>query len=195
MAARKKSRKPRSRGAFELARQGLTDDQVATRLDVDRTQVTRWRNGERAPDVGWRSALLREFGIAPEAWSEPVSAPADEPVSAPADQPPAPPRRPPDQIIDVRSRALRMQRDLDGLLDQLELDASATPHERAKVLASAATVITALGKLTGEAQDVGESKIVKLPAFRRIVERFLDSLRPWPDAGRAVADSLEEWDG
>jgi transcriptional regulator with XRE-family HTH domain len=195
MAARKKSRKPRSRGAYELARQGLTDEQVATRLDADRTLVTRWRNGDRAPDVGWRAALLREFGISPEAWSEPVAPPQEEPAPALVDPAPVLPRRPVEQTIDVRSRALRMQRDLDGLLDQLELDTSATPHERAKVLASAATVITALGKLTGEAQDVGESKIVKLPAFRRIVERFLVSLRPWPDAGRAVADSLEEWDG
>ena len=84
---------------------------------------------------------------------------------------------------------------VDELLDKLNNDAKTTPLEKAKVMASTAGTITLLGKLTGESREISEARIIRLPAFRRVVDRMKEALRPWPEAARAVGEALKELDG
>lgn len=66
-----------------------------------------------------------------------------------------------------------------------------TPTAHRLLQATAMKNITGLAKLTGEADAMSDSKIVKLPGFRRIVEDIVRALGPWPDAMAAVAAELE----
>ena len=48
-----------------------------------------------------------------------------------------------------------------------------------------------LGKLTGETLQMPESKVVRLPAFVRLVEAIRGALEPWPAAMVAVGEALK----
>lgn len=178
-----KRRTERTRGSFELARLGLTHEQLAARLGKSRVQVTRWVNGERKPAVQNRHEIAAEFGIEPEAFDEPLTQAATPPAAATNTTP---------DDVPVRQRALELQRNLHDLMVSVRDDFTATPLEKAKVYASAATTLQLLGKLTGDAQEIGEARILRLPAWRKIQERLVSALQPFPKAAVAVADALRE---
>jgi len=46
----------------------MTQLQVATKLKVSKTTVSRWLSGERAPDREHMAALRELLEISPEAW-------------------------------------------------------------------------------------------------------------------------------
>jgi hypothetical protein len=66
-----------------------------------------------------------------------------------------------------------------------------TPTAHRLLQRSALAQVRELAKLTGEADAMPDSKIVKLPGFRRIVEDIVRALGPYPDAMAAVAAELE----
>lgn len=181
------ARRERSQGAFELSRLALTQEQIAAKLGRKQEQVSRWVNGQLRPSKATRAAMFVAFGIRPEAWDELAKgSPLQEAPQAPAA---------PDEALDdksVRARAERLQRMLDAQLGQLERDTQATPLERAKVMSSVAATLKVLGAITGEAQEIGESRILRLPAWRRIEDALIEALRPWPEAARAAAETLRE---
>ncbi|MGD0530352.1 MAG: hypothetical protein ABSE49_34780 [Polyangiaceae bacterium] len=53
-----------------------------------------------------------------------------------------------------------------------------------------ADLLDKLGELTGETKQMPESKIVKLPAFRRVVAEVVKVLEKWPEALVAVGETL-----
>lgn len=56
------------------------------------------------------------------------------------------------------------------------------------------TAITSLGKrleVIEAGREISESEIVKAPAFRSLLERFVEALRPYPEAARAMLAALE----
>lgn len=181
-------RRRRSRGAYELARVGLPQDQIAAKIGRKQEQISRWVSGRLVPKEATRKALFLAFGIEPVAWDEPAKG------EALASAPETAVGTPVDTLDDksVRARAERLQRMLDSQLRQLEQDTRATPIERAKVMSSVAATLKVLGSITGEAQEIGESRIVRLPAWRRIEDQLIKTLRPWPDAARAVAAAVQE---
>lgn len=91
-------------------------------------------------------------------------------------------------------------RDLAGdMLDQIRRDMAAvacdpvlTPDMRAKAYARLAHSLASAAKFTGEAGDIPEAKLLKLPSMRRVLDTILAALAPWPDALRACAEALHQ---
>lgn len=47
-----------------------------------------------------------------------------------------------------------------------------------------------IGELTGESSSMPEAKVVRLPAFRRVVTEVVTALERWPEALVAVGETL-----
>lgn len=62
----------RMQGAVDLARVGLSQQEIARRVRRSRSAVGHWITGTRRPGGDERAALEREFGIAAERWETPV---------------------------------------------------------------------------------------------------------------------------
>jgi tetratricopeptide (TPR) repeat protein/transcriptional regulator with XRE-family HTH domain len=92
---------------------GLTQEQLAERLGVERTTVVRWERGETAPLPWLRPRLAKALGISADRVEELL---ADGGVSA---VPPGPavPRQLPAAVADFTGRAVEL-RALTGMLDQ-----------------------------------------------------------------------------
>jgi hypothetical protein len=93
----------------------------------------------------------------------------------------------------VRARAARLliivDRDIDRLSDP---KSKLNELQRYRMQQSLANLLTQLGKLTGEGLEIPDSKLVKLPGFRRVAEKLIAALSPWPDALRAAGQALTE---
>jgi hypothetical protein len=63
--------------------------------------------------------------------------------------------------------------------------------ERDRAAASLSVALVRLGKVTGETLEIPNAKLVKLPAFRSVVEDMVRALKPYPEAMAAVAAELE----
>jgi transcriptional regulator with XRE-family HTH domain len=173
----------RSRGSVLLARTGKTQEELAARLGVSRSLVGHWLTGHRVPTkLEVRTALRKAFAIPVEAWDEPAEsalATQDTTTTWTADS--------------VQARAQRLQSMIDAMTDQLQQ--SATPAEFSKFCRSITPALTHLGRLTGETLSIDESRIVRLPAWRRIEEALVRALAPWPDAMRAAGEELRRLAG
>lgn len=180
----------RSRGSLALARLGMTQDAIATRVKRSRAAVGHWIAGRRKPRKAERAALAK-LGVPDLWWDEDVE------VTPPKEPPPqkAPERPESEWSGPVAVKALRLERMLGELLDGVADDPETTPLEKAKVMSSAASTLTALGRLTGEMQDMSEQRILRLPAWRRIQTELIEALQPWPDAMLAVGNRLRELSG
>lgn len=175
------AKRARSRGSFELAKLGLTQDEIAERLDCKRPQVTWWLSGERKPNEKRRDQIFAKFALKPEWWDEPALSAVLPPRHGGSSS-----------SASVKDRAERMLRMLDHVLEEVENDKTATPLEKIRTMQRATPTIQGLGKLTGESQEVSEQKIIRLPAWRRIEETIAEALTPWPKAARAVAEALQK---
>jgi hypothetical protein len=171
----------RSLGAAHLSRVGKTQEEIAAELRVSRALVGHWLTGTRVPGRERRPLLQACYSIDPEAWDAPEVATAPATAPAPLDWGDGSPR----------AKAERLERMVRELLDGLAADPKATPLERARVMASAAATLSLLGRLTGETQEISEHRIVRLPAWRRLVDRVLAALRPHPEALASVSEALE----
>ena len=52
------------------------------------------------------------------------------------------------------------------------------------------TTIERLGRVTGESLEIRPEVVVKLPAFRVVLRRLVEALRPFPEAAGAVVAAL-----
>ena len=204
--------KRRSAGARQLASLGLTDTDIATRLDVKQPQVSYWKTGVRVPQTPARKRMHAEFGIPPESWDADViesggrvvrgrsAAAPVEVTGAPIDYEPVKvaPREqtsPVSVALSVASQAEELRSMVREIIDAIKADAGATPLERLRYASEGHRLLDRLGRLTGESLLVAETRIVRLPAFRNIVDRITVALRKWPEAQAAVADELEAMGG
>lgn len=180
------SKAERSEGVFLLMRSGATQEEIAAATGIHRTRIAHYFSGLRKPGDKNKRLFKKHYGVPLESWGR---TPKGEPAPKPSLHTYA------NGGGSVLARAERLQGMVDSLLAKLDADTKATPLEKAKVMASTASTITLLGKLTGESQEISEARIVRLPAFRRIVEKMKEALRPHPDAARAVGEALKELDG
>lgn len=65
-----------------------------------------------------------------------------------------------------------------------------TPTALRLMQRSTVTNLRELGELTGESSAMPESKVVRLPAFRRVVTEMVTALERWPEALVAVGETL-----
>jgi hypothetical protein len=125
----------------------------------------------------------RVYGIGLPTWDEPI------PVAAAVLMPS------PEKRLDVTSRALLYQRLADEAVSKIVGNPKITPYELLKLLDKAASTLSVIGKITGESQEISEARILRLPAWRRMKERMLEALRPYPEALKAVGQALKQIGG
>ncbi len=161
----------RSYGSVLLASAGMSEQAVADAMGVSLRVAGDWARGDSLPGRVQREKMAVALQIPTDAWDVPPPAgPSPRVDSLLADVP------------QIRERVQRLMLEVDG-------DSSATPLERAKVLASCAATIGVLAKATGEFNH--GRQLMKLPIWRQIRGAIERALAPYPDAAGAMAAELE----
>lgn len=180
----------RTEGSRLLAATGLDHSTVAAELGVTRQAVQAWIAGDKAPSAARRSAAEKRYGVPVDAWDRPAGHPKPVVVveAVAADASPAV-----GGSYDAEQRLRAQLTRLDKLrADGEREDADLPPQARLRLEVTMLRCTEALARFTGEGQEIGESRIVRLPAWRRIQDAIVVALRPWPDAAVAVMKALKE---
>lgn len=174
----------RSAGSVALQRFPERQVDIADRLQVDRTLIARWGSGDRAPTPAQRKLLRAVVGIPIGAWDKPAEEAPVLPVSVEESIP----------LSAVSFRAetqklfdetVRLRRRAEGFRE--------TNNDKMyiKFLREAAVQQTLLGRLLGVTTQISEERMVRTPAFRNVVDRIMTAMAPWPEALRAIIETLE----
>jgi transcriptional regulator with XRE-family HTH domain len=172
------SEKQPTRGGDMLTRSADSHAEIAAKVGVDKSLVTRWVTGERKPTRAQVEKLDALYGIPPAAWSEPPPPRAPRAPSLPASTP------------EVEDNNARLQRTIRNGLDELELDTETSGVKRAEALKKLVDAQVSLDKSTGE-NALTMTKIVAHPEFRRMIEDVTQALVPYPEALAAVVAVLK----
>lgn len=187
-----KKRKP-NQGAKRLRALGTSED-LAARIGCKREQVAYWRTGARIPSSQNRERLCELFGIPVASWDEGASVkPTDTAkASTPIDY--IVPRLEADDGT-VAGKARRLDRLVRKMLDAIEQNTEMTDFQRFQLATDVHRLLDKLGKLTGESAVISVSRVLRLPAWRRIQDTVLDALKPHPKALAAVIERVERLGG
>ncbi|MCB9584565.1 MAG: hypothetical protein H6718_04175 [Polyangiaceae bacterium] len=142
--------------------------------------LTHYYQGDRLPGAKRRKALEAKLGIPITAWDQPeqqVEVEERQAVEISDNASTA------ELVSELRSEAIYQLRHLRT--------ADLSPELRFKLADKATTLITSLGKLTGESAAITESKILKSPQWQRIEEAITDALEPYPEALEEVLIALK----
>ena len=149
-------------------------DEAARRALAALTQEAR----EERPPAGLLAALESNAGVAqPERAPACIGEVAGSSPAAGSDVPAAEVAR---QLL-AQIQDHRVKVDADPMV---------TLDEKAKILGRCAQTLALVYKLTGEAADLSEAKILKSPAWGRIQAALMKALEPWPEAMRAGGEAL-----
>lgn len=171
----------RTEGIRLLSATGLDHATIASELGVSRQAVQQWLSGEKKPGTARRAGILQRYGVPEAAWDTPVAGAMPEPVE------------PPDAGESKFDAEARLRAQLARLDALRKAGGDLPPAQRMRLESTETKCIELLGKMTGEGQEIGESRIVRLPAWRRIQESVISALRPWPAAAAAVVKALKEF--
>ncbi len=192
----------RSDGAIALARTSKTHEEIAKLVGVSRVAVTHWVAGTKKPAPQRRVQLLELFGIPVESWERrdrtrasaldrarsvavTANVSAADTIADTSGTSPVTERPTPNGVI---AKAVELERMAHELMNKLHGDAIATPLEQAKVMASVASTLTHLAKLTGQ-YDLGR-RLFRLPVWMRVRKALADGLRGHPEAAKSVEEEL-----
>ena len=156
--------------------------EIAAKVGVDKSLVTRWRSGVRQPTDAQEARLEELYGIPRQAWHEP---PAGKTPAAPAQAPP-PARHGADADEGNNERLQRYIR--DGMRE-LELDVELSGVKRAEALKKLVDAQVALDKSTGE-NALTMTKIAAHPEFKRVVRLITEAIAPHPEVLAKVLEVL-----
>jgi len=170
----------RTEGSRLLAATGLDHATIAAELGVTRQAVQQWIAGDKSPSAAKRALARKVYGVPLKAWDAPLVT-----VKAPAAAPPSDLAR-----VDAEGRLRAQLARLDSLRSE---GRDLPPQARLRLEATETRCIELLSRLTGEGQEIGESRIVRLPAWRRIQDTIVEALRPHPEAAVAVMAALKEF--
>lgn len=179
----------RSKGSAGLARTGLSQQDIGARVaaktkkTVSHVAVGKWLRGESKPDPDKRAALKKLFGIEPTSWDE-----AGETKSKPE-----PAHKKTGRTVEpipegVAGKAQWLEKRVHNLMSELETDAESTPLERARVMASLASTLNLIAKITGQ-MDLG-ARFFQLPMWKNVERAIEAALEKYPDAAAAVGNAL-----
>lgn len=208
-----------SRGAVALKNCGHSLQQVASRTGASYPVVHNWSRGHRIPSDDWRTVLEKTFGIVKAWWDLPAEEiKIVDPAPSTAggllgkmQTPPAPanlsargvvsgvpgveggetPQGP--ILVAPRPEAEALVAHIRKFRHDAEHDPTMSPTERAKLLETASRAVERLYKLTGEAANLPESRILASPAWGRIREAIVHVLEAHPEALRDVVSVLEDF--
>ena len=194
----KKSKPERSRGAALLARVGARQDDIAMQVGVSRVAVIHWLKGATKPTLRARASLHATYGIPITSWDEPIIMIDKVSGHASATELPAPRvaeraiatfGRVPDGVL---AKAAALEQMAHELMTKLQNEEGATPLEQAKVMASIATTLNLLAKLTGQF-ELG-ARLLTLPMWKEIERALERALANHPAAAADVATELGKLD-
>ncbi len=112
------------------------------------------------------------------------------PAPAPEAPPPSPPTNPAETVQEIAARMRSViQQDLARLEDR---SVRLSESDRRNNLKACTVALKGLAEVTGELREIPDSKLIKLPGFRRVLERLGIALTPWPEAVHAVGIALKE---
>jgi hypothetical protein len=205
-------RKPRkikatSKGSVALNHCGASSEEIARTVKATVGMVNYWRSGERKPEKH-RTALKRTYGIEEPAWDEPADirdplagldvlgrsaarAPAvvEDAIRDSRHASPDPTATKPREVLDLAGELLEQVR---AFSRTVETDKLLTLTERGRILRDAAITLEKAAKITGANGDIPVSKIVKSPAWSRLVSLIADALATDPDALQKVVDAVKD---
>lgn len=185
VVARPEPKSARSAGSVALQRLGERQVDIAERVQVDQSLVARWGTGERTPTPAQRKLLRTELGIPIGAWDKP-------PQAAPSIPPTKEVKSTPLNGVSFRTETQRLYDETIRLRERAEYYRDRNNDKMyLKVLREAAVQQTLLGRLLGVTTQISEERIVRTPAFRNVVDRILSAVAPWPEALRAIIETLE----
>jgi transcriptional regulator with XRE-family HTH domain len=179
-------RPERTAGSAALQRLPDAGIEIADRLQVDRSLVARWGTGERAPTPAQRKLLRVEFGIPIRAWNKPPEAPPPppDPIEAKSTTPLTP--------ASFRAETQRLYYETSRVRELAErYQNEGEVRMYLKCLREAAIQQTLLGRLLGLTAEITEERMLRIPAFRSLVDRILGAIAPWPEALHALIEHLE----
>lgn len=185
--ARAEQRAARSAGSVALQRLGERQIDIAERVQVDQSLVARWGSGERVPTQAQKKLLRSQLGIPIGAWGKPPEAAPSMPTP-----PPEQTRSTPLNGVSFREETQRLYDETIRLRKRAEFYRDRNEDKMyLKVLREAAVQQTLLGRLLGVTTQISEEKLVRLPVFRNMIDRVLAAVAPWPEALRAIIETLE----
>ncbi len=171
----------KSEGSRLLAATGLDHATLAAQVGVSRAAVTQWMNGDRLPGQDRRRTLRELFGVPEGAWDESPRSKALGAAQATASP-----------ALDAEGRLRAQLQRLDQIRSAAKSDVDMAPQTRLRLEATETRCIELLSKLTGEGQEVSESRILRTPAWRRIVDAMVEAFRAHPEAAVEVEAALKE---
>lgn len=166
--------------------------EIAEKLGVDKSLVTRWRLGERRPNAAHMSKLEKLYGSAGKVRQLPPPPPleladadededdidaVDPPVTSPRGQ--------------GETSQARLRRYILDSLQDLETDTELSGVKKAEALKKLVDAQVALDRSTGE-NALTLARIVAHPEFVRVVRLITEAIAPYPEALAAATKVLEE---
>jgi transcriptional regulator with XRE-family HTH domain len=181
----------RSEGGRLLQLTAVSQAEIAATISVSTCIVSHWISGKVTPSPARRQEIYRAYGVPIESWDQPLGsagAPAPVPAPAPAKRAKAraaktkPTAGPLDPMAGIMEEVARYT---EMLADRDIPDARKAALSRARVNA-----LKVYAQLQGG--SLNEAQIVRLAAFRRVVDAIARALVPWPAAMAAVGKALEQ---
>lgn len=194
-------------GAWKLRNLPRSLKQIAKDLGAKYVVVAQWAEGRRRPSGEWPETLhtysLRWGGkleILVEDWKTRLSEvkrakKGRTKKGLVADlEAKAPPTTTPEQVLDEAGKLIR---DVQSLRDEVskpqgEEEYGPSVSERAKILSQCAVMLDKAARLTGASAEISPAKILRSPGWNKIKHALAESLEPWPDAMRSVAEAIKK---
>lgn len=187
----------RNAGGQALARLGKSGTEIGESLGRTKVTVSRWISGARIPEPDDRTQLQAKWGIDPSLWDMPPPTRAKASSAAAPPVPPSPIR----EVLDdagiaagalASLRAIQEQVDVEIALLRDEREEGSTPTERRRSLRELGKLALELAEGTGQL-DLGRI-MMRLPIWKRAMAELKETLKPYPEAAKAVVDRFEALD-
>lgn len=161
--------------------------EIAAKLGVDKSLVTRWRSGTRNPADAQLARLEDLYGGPSAAKPKPKRKAKPKPVAADL-----PALSAPDDDDDDRdeNNIDRLRRYIRSGMRELENEANLSGVKKAEALKKLVDAQVALDRSTGD-NAITMQRIVAHAEFKRIVRLITGAIAPFPDALAAVKKALE----
>lgn len=173
-----------SKASRALAALGSVDE-LARRFNDGKTRAVRtWLNGESTPAPA-KQREIEDGGGPPCSWWKETVGPAEPTAPAPAAVVVAGAATP----AAVASEADGLLADVQRLRKWVSEQEGGDTAEQIRHLGELSRMLTALSKLRGVLMS--ERQILESPHWLTLEARIIDALSPWPDALRAMADTLD----
>lgn len=183
--------KQRTRGGDLLSRCPDSHAEIAAKVGIDKSLVTRWISGARRPTDAQTARLDELYGIPPAAWTEVSTVPKKRAARADRPLPTAPPL---DDGDDDESNTDRLRRFIRDGIRELEFDTELSGVKRAEALKKLCDAQVSLDKSTGE-NALSLARIVAHPEFKRVVQKITEGIAVCPTCLRRAIDVIEEATG